>query len=74
MTPHMKFSPNSPLAMATMSIPASERMIPNMFTAFIFSLKKISPAPIENIGIVAITRALNVGEPVSFIPYVSQMK
>ena len=32
------------------------------------------PAPTENIGIVAIIIALMVGEPVSFSPYVSQMK
>ena len=70
----MKCCPNSPFDMTTSMIPARERNIPAMFTALIFSLKKIRPAPIENIGIVAITSALKVGEPVSLTPYDSHRK
>ena len=42
--------------------------------ALIFSLKNIMPAPTEKIGMVAMTMALMVGEPVALSPYVSQMK
>ena len=74
MTPHMKCSPSSPFAITTMMIPQSDNKIPKKFRIFSFSLKKMIPAPTEKIGIVAMTIALNVGEPVSFNPNVSQMK
>ena len=70
----MKCSPSDPFAIATMTIPTSENRIPMIFMKLTFSLKKMMPAPIEKIGIVAITIALNVGEPVSFSPKVSHMK
>ena len=70
----MKCSPKSPFAIATSTIPISDKLIPTTFRMLIFSLKKAMPAPIEKIGIVAMTIALMVGEPVSFRPNVSHMK
>ena len=72
--PHMKFSPMSPFDMATMTIPISDMKMPLILIALIFSLKNIMPAPTEKIGMVAMTMALMVGEPVALSPYVSQMK
>ena len=67
-TPHMKFSPSSPFDIATITIPTRDSIMPVMFIRLIFSLKKKMPAPMENIGIVAIIIALRVGEPVSLSP------
>ena len=72
--PQMKCSPAAPFDTATRSIPPSDTMIPRMFSGVIFSLKKRMPAPVEKIGIVAITTALIVGEPVSLMPKVSHIK
>ena len=55
-------------AMATITIPISENTIPMTFTTLTFSLKNSMPAPMENIGMVAMTMALIVGEPVSLRP------
>ena len=56
------------VAMATITIPTRENIIPTMLIKLIFSRKNIIPAPIENIGIVAMIMALMVGEPVTLSP------